>query len=63
MDRLSLLNEHWLTFRQHHPVGAYFPIGQVDGDCRICKTAWPCNTIRDVLETVLLSEHENTERT
>lgn len=33
----------------HHPVGAYLPVGQLDGDCSCGRGAWPCRTlIREV---------------
>lgn len=28
--------------KQHHPVGAYYPIGQLDGDCSCGRGVWPC---------------------
>ena len=35
--------------RHHKPVGAYLPVGQLDGDCSCGKGTWPCVTlIREV---------------
>lgn len=28
--------------QKHFPVGAYLPVGQLDGDCSCGKGAWPC---------------------
>lgn len=33
--------------RDHHPVGAYYPVGQLDGDCSCGRGPWPCNTLRE----------------
>ena len=45
----ELMGQNWLVFRKHHPVGAYLPVGQLDGDCRGCGAEWPCPTVRDVM--------------
>lgn len=29
----------------HHPVGAYYPVGQLDGDCSCGRGPWPCATL------------------
>jgi hypothetical protein len=47
------LAEHWAVFRKHHPVGAYLPVGQLDGDCRECGGAWPCEVVVPLLDAVL----------
>lgn len=31
--------------RAHHPVGAYLPIGQLDGDCSCGRGPWPCEAL------------------
>lgn len=31
-----------LPTKAHHPVGAYFPIGQLEGDCSYGAGEWPC---------------------
>jgi hypothetical protein len=31
----------WIL-RKHHPVGAYYPVGQLDGDCKCGRGEWPC---------------------
>jgi hypothetical protein len=46
---VDTLHESWKVFRAHHPVGAYLPVGQLDGDCHNCGGAWPCETVRFVL--------------
>lgn len=46
---IEVLQEEWLLFRHHHPVGAYLPVGQMDGDCHECGGAWPCEPVRKVL--------------
>lgn len=28
--------------KAHHPVGAYYPVGQLDGDCSCGRGEWPC---------------------
>jgi len=48
-----LLFKHWDVFRNHHPVGAYLPIGQLDGDCSVCHEMWPCAPALQVLQSVL----------
>ena len=50
---IDTLHEHWLLFKQHHPVGAYLPVGQLDGDCRCGRGAWPCETVVAVLKPLL----------
>lgn len=39
-------HERWAKagweLRKHYPVGAYLPVGQMDGDCKACGHAWPC---------------------
>ena len=30
------------VWRKHRPVGAYLPVGQLDGDCQCGQGAWPC---------------------
>lgn len=47
----TLLGKEWELFRKHRPVGAYMPIGQLDGDCYICHTSWPCPVVLAVLAT------------
>lgn len=50
MDDLEqVLAENWRVFRKHKPVGAYLPVGQLDGDCRECGGPWPCAEVRKVL--------------
>lgn len=49
----STLAENWRVFRRHQPVGAYLPVGQLDGDCRECGDAWPCLTVRSVIDPAL----------
>ena len=34
--------EMMLPTKKHHPVGAYFPLGQLDGDCSCGDGEWPC---------------------
>lgn len=41
----AALREHWAVFRTHRPVGAYFPLGQLDGDCATCGVEWPCDPV------------------
>ena len=44
-----LLEREWEVFRKHVPVGAYLPVGQqLDGDCRECGGAWPCEPVLNV---------------
>lgn len=49
------LAEHWRTFRQHVPTGAYLPTGHLDGDCRACGTTWPCPPVQDALAAARMS--------
>lgn len=51
----DVLHEQWLVFRKHMPVGAYLPIGQLDGDCRECGGSWPCDAVMAVLQPLLAS--------
>lgn len=30
----------------HHPVGAYYPVGQFDGDCSCGHGTWPCKELK-----------------
>lgn len=32
--------------KAHHPVGAYLPTGQLDGDCSCGRGEWPCDELR-----------------
>jgi len=43
------IGEEWQVFREHRPVGAYLPIGQMDGDCKCGRGAWPCPAVLAVL--------------
>lgn len=36
------------AFRKHVSVGAYLPVGQLDGDCRECGVEWPCEPILSI---------------
>jgi hypothetical protein len=51
------LHEQWPLFKKHHPVGAYLPVGQLDGDCRCGKGAWPCAEVMAVLSTLVTPNH------
>lgn len=31
--------------KEHHPVGAYLPVGQLDGDCSCGRGFWPCRAL------------------
>jgi hypothetical protein len=46
---VEALGEHWRVFREHHPVGAYLPVGQLDGDCKCGRGSWPCETVAATL--------------
>jgi len=46
---LERLAADWHLLRNHHPVGAYLPVGQLDGDCWCGRGAWPCETVRTAL--------------
>jgi hypothetical protein len=50
---LAAMGANWDVFRKHVPVGAYLPIGQLDGDCRMCGEAWPCGTVKSALTKTL----------
>lgn len=41
---------------RHRPVGAYMPIGQLDGDCSCGRGSWPCPDMSDELEGVVAEE-------
>jgi hypothetical protein len=43
------LARDWRLLRNHHPVGAYHPVGQLDGDCACGDGTWPCSTIHAAL--------------
>jgi hypothetical protein len=49
----AALSADWPAFKAHHPVGAYLPVGQLDGDCRCGRGAWPCAVIVDALDAAL----------
>lgn len=51
---VEIMANNWKVFKEHRPIGAYLPLGQLDGDCKGCNEEWPCNTIRDILSNVLL---------
>jgi hypothetical protein len=53
---IDALADEWPTFRAHHPVGAYLPVGQLDGDCKCGRGAWPCDAVREVLSRVFSPE-------
>lgn len=40
------------VFRRHRPVGAYLPVGQLDGDCSCGRGAWPCAAIPGALALI-----------
>ncbi len=43
------VQREWRLFREHRPVGAYLPVGQLDGDCRCGRGEWPCETLTQAL--------------
>lgn len=51
------LHEQWPLFKKHHPVGAYLPVGQLDGDCRCGQGAWPCEEVMAVLSALVIPNH------
>lgn len=46
---------NWKVFRKHTPVGAYLPVGQMDGDCRTCHVPWPCDPVKTAVSSELTS--------
>jgi hypothetical protein len=43
------LHDQWRVFKRHRPVGAYLPVGQLDGDCSCGRGEWPCAELMAVL--------------
>ena len=43
---LKRLADDWRLIRGHHPVGAYWEVGQLDGDCSCGEGPWPCAVVR-----------------
>lgn len=47
------LGQAFWYVRKHRIVGAYYPVGQMDGDCRECGEQWPCATVRPIFERLI----------
>lgn len=50
---LEILAADWRLLKDHHPVGAYLPVGQLDGDCSCGRGAWPCEAVRNAVRSGL----------
>ena len=47
-DTLALVAALRAVLDRHKPLGAYLPVGQLDGDCSCGSGAYPCATVRAI---------------
>lgn len=57
-EEWEVLHRQWHAFKDHRPVGAYLPTGQLDGDCGGCGESWPCASVATVLATILAAREQ-----